>query len=397
LLASTLGLTLGVLGAGWLVHKAVIGPIEAVRKQIAEERGRRSDLKRRLIELEGVEQDWKSQVALTLASEPKEAQLRFRENMQRLLERHGLAAGTQDKGAKISPGAMITDNRTGFVDVPLNIQTSGALRAIVAFLADFYRQGYAARIDQVTLTADTREAAAAPGGRTVSRTSRRTRPGATPAAAPAAPAASFGPDGPPINVTIDVVTFVAPRVGKIDARSAEAPQEQETGRLRFPAETYQEIAEKSLFWPPYAAPPAPAVVAEPNAPKPAEPAPEPVAQNQPPPQPTRNQPERQLLIGTTVVNGVPHAYVLDERDGGNQVRKYGHDETLDGEDNAVVLLIHPRGLVVRATDSSGRQADYFYPLRQPEPASFAERTPLSEAQHPEIVAALRAEFIEPEQ
>ncbi len=394
LLAITLGLTLGVLGAGWLVQRFVVSPLVTVRQQIAAEGVRRGELNRKLAELDRVEQDWKAQVARTLAAEPKEAQLRFRENMQMLLERHGLAAGSQDKGAKISPGSIITDNRTGFVDVPLSIQTTGSLRQIVGFLVDFYRQDYAARIDQVSMTADLREGAA--GGAPAaaagsSRAGRRTRsPGPATASV-----ANYGLDGPPVNVTIDVVTLVAPKLAKVEASPAAGVQELESGRLRFPVETYQEIVERSLFAPyvppppppppPDPAAPPPAVVVEPNLPPP------------PPPAPLRDQPERQILIGTTVINGVPYAYVLDERDGRNTVTRYGHDARLDGEGNAVVLLIHPRGMVVRARDDAGRATDYFYPLRQPEPASFAERVPLTEEEYPEVVAALRAEFVDFEQ
>lgn len=83
--------------------------------------------------------------------------------------------------------------------------------------------------------------------------------------------------------------------------------------------------------------------------------------------------EHLAVVGTTALGGRTLAYVRDDRDpqAGMQHLRVG-----DALDNGTIVLIHPRGVVVRcAATNSDAPTDYFYEIGQ----TFSSRTPLAAA------------------
>ena len=382
-MAMIVGAVVFVIGVGWGAHNFVYQPFVNVKKSIVDEMSKRGELKRKLAELEDVEKQWQGRTARTLAVDPKDAQLRFRENLLTLLERHGLLTDPNSRGTKITPGA-ITGDKNKFVDVQMTVQASGTLKEIVGFLVDFYRQDYIARIDRVDMQADQNAMNALERGKQAVK-----KPGRTVAAAQPA---SLGPDGPPLNVTLYASTLVLPPVANIKPAPLESIVELETGRLRFPVDTYAEIVQRNFFAP-YQPPPPP--------PPPPPPGPQPTTQDvavvpppppppPPPAGPPRDAPEKHFLLGTSMLNGEPLAYVRDERKPNEPLLRVHLDEKVD---DGVLMMIHQRGLVIRVASADGRKVDYFYPLKAPNPASFAEREELRPDSHPDVYEALQDEFL----
>lgn len=380
------------LGVVWVVQRAVVEPFRTIRRDITMEAQRRTELENKLASLATIERDWQGQTNRTLSLDPKAAQLRFADAMVALLERHGLLNDAGTKSTKVSPVATRKD-RSGFVDVPVAIETTGTLNEIVGFLVDFYRQDFAARIDQISLRADQSliNDAAAPE-RSARRPGRPNRAASAEAAKP-----RLGPEGPPISATLVATTLVLPRLAGIESTPASDLTELPDGRLRYALDDYQQIVARSLFNP--YKPPPPVVQAPPTP----EPAPEPppvdvVEAPPPPPSPPANpRPDAEFmtLVGTTVINGEPRAYVIDERkaaDPEGRMRVYTLDEPID---DGTLLLVHPKGIVVRVRGENGEAQDYFYAIRHPKPLTFRERELISPTAHPEIAAAIAAEIVTP--
>ena len=127
----------GLYKAGRLVLWA---PVEAQRAGLVREQARAVRLQNRLKEFERAELEWQTLTRRTLSTDPTDAQRRFREDIQELLEVHGL------RNPKVTPGNF-AKRKNEFVDVPLTITASGTLKEIVGFLTDFYRRDYLARLD----------------------------------------------------------------------------------------------------------------------------------------------------------------------------------------------------------------------------------------------------------
>lgn len=379
-LAMLMGGTILGLGAVWLVQRAVMDPIFALKEDIGAEQKRRAELNNDLLELRRVEKTWQALTEQTVATDPKQAQLLFRAKLHELMERHGLAGDPDSQDAKISPGAF-TQDKNDFVRVPMTINTRGTLKELVGFLRDFYRLDLLARIEKIDLNADQRvinEAISPDRGRNRGRSNRRGRTARN-------DRTRVGPDGPELTIKITAATVVLPKVRGIEAKPTAEIAERE---IEDPA-LYDPIFKDSLFKP-YEPP---VVAVKPPDPEPTKPAPEPDPEPEPvkptpvaaKPPPRRANFDRVYLRGTSVLNGVPVAYVYDETKPTEPPEIFFHDDTLD---YGTVLLIHPHGLVVRV-DENGRDVDYFYPLG----ASFGEREPLTPAEHPQVWARLAEEFV----
>lgn len=379
------GGTVAGLALWWGVNHMIVTPFKNVQAGIRSARNVGIELENKLREYAKVSENWQVRTHKTLAVDPKDAQLRFTENTNLLLERHGLLNGPSGRETKVTPGSLVHD-KNGFWTVPITVQASGTLKAIVGYLIDFYRQDYLSRIDRIDMQVDQGAITAF----------EKSKPGAAPkrgkggpANGPAGPA--IGPDGPPINVTIYASTVTLPSVARIKPTPIEQIEELENGRLRYPVSTYAEIVQDNLFAP-YQPPPPPP---PPPATQQAQ-----IAATQPEPQktivpvvvtPPRDAPEQHLLLGTTVLNGEALAYVKDERHPGDELTKYHLDDPID---DGTLLMIHQRGIVVRAKQPDGRKVDYFYPIRVPNPASFADREELTPVNHPEVYEALERAFVQ---
>lgn len=370
-LAICVGGTLGGLALVWVVRAAVVQPLRSVTNSIKVERGRQLKLEKRLRDLRHVEKDWQDWTARTLSDDRKLAQRRFREDMHKLLERHGFA------NTKVGSGAFVT-RKNGSVEVPLSINATGTLRQVVGFMCDFYRRDYLARLEKVTLTAEQSVISSVnPSGRRSGPSGPRDQGGSSRLRRSAR---EIGPDGPELKVVISARTLVLPELDKIEHPVTEEIVEMPQGRLRHELVAYNQILDDNLFKP-YK--PTPVVQRTLPTTQEVDPGPVPVVARDP-----REGADQQFLVATVSLNGQMEAYVLDKRHGGEATTKYHLDETLD---DGKLVLIHRRGLVV-GVEENGRTKNYFYPLRYPEPASFADREELTWESHPEVWGALQREF-----
>ncbi len=388
-MAIGVGGTLAGLGLWWLVNTVAITPFRGIKKDIADARQQQTKLRGELSALADIDQAFQEVTAQTLSTDPQEAQLLFMENIHRLLARHGLSSDPSAQDTKVSPGPLVS-NKADFTRVPVTINTAGTLKQVIGFLSDFYRQNYIARIDKVTLSAESR---------VITDVNRGRARGDRAARRPRGPrsrrgnAGAIGPDGPELTVHITATTLVLPKVKGVKATpiaAAEEPliEELEQGDLPREFGAYAAVLERNLFKP-YTPPPPP------PPPKPTNPTPPPVAKiddeptpPQPPVEPPPPPPPDWLrLCGVSNLNGKPVALVANDRDPIAPVERYYHDE---GFDSGTLLLIHPQGVVVRVPDRRGDgHTDYFYPLG----ASFAQREELDPDLHPRVWAALQDEFV----
>jgi hypothetical protein len=379
-MAIVLGLTLGGLGLAGAVRFIVIAPLDAIKSQIKNEKERQGKLQGRLRELSGVEQEWQALAGQTLADDAREAQIAFREKLHGLLERHGLSNDPTAKDTKISPGAAVRD-KAGFVRVPLTITTSGTLKEVVGFLCDFYRQGFLARLDRVTLAADQAaisDALPATGG------AGRGKPGARPAG-PRKNTAPLGPDGPELTVTMTATTLVLPRIKNVKAASNANPEEDPNGRLPRDRLVYNNIFEKNPFRP-YQPPPPPPPKVDPPAVTSAPVEPPKAVTPLEPPKPVR--PDAPYLCARIldVHDGQPVVYVYDNRDAAKPPSVYQLDQPLDDGTLFMVVPGTKGGFVVRAKDAAtGVTKVYFYKLGE----TFDQRSEVTAETHPELVRQMR--------
>jgi len=354
------GAVAGALLIG-LVKRAVIQPFEDLKDAIRKEQRRASVLRTNLRKLQDVEQQWQALTRRTFAdsADPQQAERLFREDLHRLLERHGL------RDPKIVPGTFIK-YKDGAVAVPLTINATGTLNQVVGFLRDFYRRDCLARLDKVRLTteqnvvADTNASGRRGAGRKV----------------------AIGPDGPELKVNISAITLTLPRLSDVAHPVMEGlPEELDHGRLaEADLATYNAIFEKNLFMPYQEKPP---VVTQTT--RPAAPTSPTVATKPPPVVDQRRGAEFKYLRGTAQLNGQPIAYVIDEQNKQRPPLEYHLDEAFD---DGTLILIHPRGVVVRVA-AAGSPKDYFYALG----ASFRDRVELNPDEHPEVWDALQQELV----
>lgn len=391
ILAYCIGASLGGVALVYPIRWMLVDPFTEVHTRINAERERGKTLRAELDALERVEKDWQAWTGRTLATEPSEAQRLFQDNLHTLLGRHGLA-GPGSKDTKVSPGAIRRD-KSGLVEVPVTISSTGTLKQVVGFLRDFYLQDYAKRIEKVTLQADhnvvasigvtpkTETPPAVPAANTgrPNRGGRVSRPGGR--SAGRQPVA-IGPDGPPLSVSIIAATVVLPSIENIKSQPLTEIRPLEQGPFHEDVTAYNEIFDQSLFKP--WQPPPPVVQAAPTpATQQAAVVPPPVVEPTPPPQPRAGLTQRVVITGT--INGEPVAYVVDESTPDAPAKPFRHDEPID---DGVLRLIHRRGLVVRVNEQ-GTERDYFCPSDKP----FSERVELNAPETPpEVLEALREEF-----
>lgn len=379
-----LGLCVGGVLAGlalYAIGKHVLwGPIQTTQDKISAARREQDQLRAELAELADVEEQWAARTAETLAADPKQAQLRFRDSIHELLERYDLVGDPDTKETKISTGNPGTHKHSGFTDVPLTIKTTGTLKQIVGFLRDFYRQPYIARLDKVSLQGDQSVINEAAG--LVRRRSSSSSRGAR--SSRGRRGADVGPDGPLLTVNITATTLVLPKIKGIRHESVPwPPTELELGALQGgDLAVYDDIFRQSLFAP-YKE--KPVVVKQPDKPKPTpQREREPIVDRQP----VDPRPDAPYLFprGVSMLDGRAVVYVYNDRERAEPPAQRVEDDELD---DGRLLLIHRKGLVVRVTKPGRPARDYFYPLGH----SFAEREELSPETHPEIWKSLQEEFL----
>jgi hypothetical protein len=109
-----------------------------------------------------------------------------------------------------------------------------------------------------------------------------------------------------------------------------------------------------------------------------------------PPVNRRPDADKLRVIGTAALDGEPVVYVQNTQKLTEPPAKHHlGDKVDDGE----VVLIHPTGMVVRATDEKRpagrtREIDYFYPLG----GTFKERERLEADEHPDVFSELELAY-----
>ncbi|MBK9118560.1 MAG: hypothetical protein IPM18_03010 [Phycisphaerales bacterium] len=359
---------LGFLGVAVVVDRALIKPMRNLQSNIQVAEERRDELDRELARLAAQERRWRELTRRTFSADEREAQQRFREELQALLEKHGMT------DVRVTP-LMRNARQRGLVEMPVMVTARGPLNSVVGFLCDFYQRGYLARIDRLTLGADpaviSEYNAAATRARTTNTPRGRGRTGSGANAA-----------GPELSINMTAVTVVLERQKGLDHPVLPAELGETNGtRLLRPVDAYDLIVDRNPFRP-YEPPPPTPLVRDPEpgpvvvAPPP-ERHPEPVVVPPPPP------PDA-IVSGIESWEGQRVAYVLfDPRTGTAQLRPvYEGASLFDG--GGTVILIHRDGLVARV-EKDGEVRDYFYARG----SNFRDREELSAIQHPSVWAALQ--------
>lgn len=309
-------------------------------------------------------EDWKKLVSRTLDYAPDRAHMRFREDISALLERHGFT-----KNQLTVRSLAQRRNKDGTVELPVQVTTKGKLKELVALLVDMSRREYLLRVENLSINAEQARAATASTG------ARRGRN--VPAAQPAG-----DPDGPALSIAFTAVTVTVPKLAGISAEPMKEIIEAPQGRLPRPVEEYERIASINVFSD-YKAPPqpvdTPAVADATPAPAQADATPPP-----PPPPPPNPRPDAEhlVLVGSVSRHGEARALVRDERKPAESAEPHALNGRLD---DGVLVLVHPRGIVVHATEGPDAGKQFFYRVG----AKFTERIPVENVQHQDVLRDLQ--------
>lgn len=352
-LATIVGGGLVVLAAWQLVKWTAIDPIQSLRERITAARVRHDALDLEALRLNKVTRDWGERTARTLSDSRADARRVFRSEIDRLAQQHGLT-----DGIRLGDGVPQPINSEGFVALPISLRCSGSMKSVLDFLIAFYRLPYLGRITSVQLTA---EGDTAPRGR-----GRENTP----------------PPEPKLNVTINASTLVLPVLKDVPGqRHGEFAQVADVPRLAREADL-PKLYERNLFakWTPK--PPPPVEPTRPTTPRDggrrSTPPP-----TQPPPDPRRDAQNYRLAI-CEALRGVPSATVYDTSKPEQPPAEYKVDDAVD---DGTVVLIQPRGMVVRVQeeqDGASRTAYYFYEIG----TTFKDRAAITPESHPELAARL---------
>jgi hypothetical protein len=357
----TLGLTAALVLTGLVAGSAwtLRAPLADLDQRIAAAAAEQQPLAAHVQALSGVDGRRRALVARTLAPDPDRAERIFRADMHRLLEGCGL------RDVKVSPQSHIV-YRNGSVGTPLTLSATGTLDQVVDFLCGFYQRDYIARLDRVRLVGDQRLISQV-------NSERGLEAGAIPDSAGAE-------SGPELKVTMTAVALALPGLARLEggAPSPADPRPPLTTLPRAP-EDYDRIVLANPFRP-YQ--PAGLTTVRGGA----SPAGTDITGDGGGKLDVRPPGPSCIVKGTTRLNGELIAYVRQEVPPARKMRKVRLDDQLD---DGRVILIHPRGLVVRVTDDSGVERDYFYRLG----CRSGQRQRLDREAHPEVWRALHCGYL----
>ena len=355
------------VGGSWIAIKwGVIDRWRALQSDVNTTAEREEHLKDRLDLARMFEERW---VGITpLSHNPEVGALRFREDISKLLDDHGLGGGDctiQDSPPRTLK-TSVTD--TEFTEVRVRVTAKGTLTQVVDFLCDFYRRQYPARVDRMSLST-------ASQSRRLQAVRRGRRGSGRPEESGATTPGSNDPNGPELNVTMTVTALVLPEdeAGKLVQNSIEdpTPDPERPWRLQRERKDYDVVIAKNLF----REGPAPTQVVSASK-EDDEPKQEPT---RPVITPPKARPEK-TLIATTSTDGVLEAYVRDEK------RRELPPERLqlnDPVDDGTLVLVFQRGMVVQVPDERKDTTDFKYYVYKLG-GRFSERELLDPARYPEL-------------
>jgi len=347
----TLAVIVAVTVVGLLGYQAVSALVIKPRQRLVQHIGpmpaERDKLLARAQARAAAEAQWRNLTGRTLGASEYEAQLAFREDLMNLLRDAGFE-NPEVKRPNSQPRLPYKD--AGFTEVALPVQVKGNMGNLAAFLRQFYQRPYFAGFQRVTITEE----------RTGSATGRGR------AAGP--------PPEPTLDINFIATALVLPRVLKIEPTEYvghDAPPD--PPRLaRAELAEYDALAGQNMFkvWAP--------AVAQPTPPRPRD---EPPPDPGPPAVVAPPRPDK-TLVGVESLGGHYFAHVRDN----TRLDLPPEEFTLHAPvDDGTLVLVHPRGIVVRVEQEGGESVDYFYALG----STFQERTPLDPGQHPDVFAALQ--------
>ncbi len=348
----------GLFGGWFVAQRVIVAPFAAQRKAIA---AAQSDIykleKRRDVELVNVRRDWRLLTNRTLAKSPEDAQDRFREDINGLLSKHGF----DQKQVTVKSDAL-PRKRTGIVETGLQITTKGRLKETVDLLLDLAQRDYLLRLDTVTLNSER------PAGGKAGKT--------------------LDPKGPELTINIHCSTLVVPELQKIAHEPATEIRAATEGKLPRPLDEYARIAKQNVFAEFVPPPPITQRPITPETPIASTSDPQPggetIEQPPPPVVDPRADASHFRLTGTGSLRGSPAAWIRDDRT--TDATSPAAEITLNAPlDDGVLVLVHPRGIVIRSTQGADAGRDFFYPIG----ALFTERVPVDATLHADVAADLK--------
>lgn len=389
ILGSLVGAAVAVAILTQVVIFLVVRPIGALRQTLSEKTVEERDLRILLKNDANAGQRWEALTGRTLSSDWNVAQRRFREHLHHLVEQHHLAEAT------VSPRPPRT-MRNGQVELKFNIRAVGTLKEITALLTDFYRYEFLSKIDRVVLSVESTGAAgptlsagsAAPPRE--SSSSRRRGSRSSRGNGEAAGAESSARGGSPagerrLTLQLTASTLVlptkAPELKELKYIDLDTLTETDQGRLAHPVADYDALVTDNIFTE-YVAP---VVAVKPPPIEPTTRPVEPVVASKPPPANPRPDADKFVLIATTSLHGRLIACVTDTRDAKNPPARHELNEQVD---DGQIVLITPRGMVVRVEAGGGDAADttdYFYRLGK----TFRDREKLEPSKYPDVAEQLQ--------
>lgn len=345
---------LGVYGAFRGIKAGYIEPRKDLVNQRVAEMQRAESLDLELARAERVKEKWQAETARTLDVSAFEAHKKFRSDLSTLVSNHGLTDVSIRTGTR--PPPIAKGHRKGWIEAPVIINAEGTLANVVELMHDLYERPYLLRVKGFDLNAENALARRAVSSKREGKDKNGKR----------APGASAEPDELRLRVRLDVSTLILPAIAgaphrPLDLAAAPPPDDAVLagGRpmlRRESPEDYREIVTRDIFRI-YEPPPA-VVVAPPEpveaSPRPTPPPPRPAP---PPPPDPRRDAGKLRLVGTTSLNGELIAYVENSDDLSEPLIEHRLNDPVD---DGRLVLVHPRGIVVRSPQPDGGHTNWVY-------------------------------------
>lgn len=354
---------IAIWGGFTLTKKLIIQPFDKQRDDILNARIKLEELEtKRDVELARAHTAYKKLSRKTLAADNEVAMRRFREDLNSLLEKHRF-----NRNELTVKAQSISTNKDGTSVLPVSVSTKGKLKDVVALLLDLYSRNYLLRVDSLNLIAEQESKA-----EKKKRGNRRNE------------------DGPNLTINLAVSTLTIPQMShpgfdEIPLEPLEEIGPAEEPVLAFALPEYDRITRDNLFAE-YVAPPP---VREKPKPKPQDDRPKVVVDDKPdvevkPVIDPRKDAEHFKLVASTSLRGEPAVYVKDTR-GADSAEPYQLNDEID---DGVLVLVTPRGMVVRSTAGKFAGQDFYYKLGD----TFTDRVELDPREYPDLAAMLKRAF-----
>jgi Tfp pilus assembly protein PilO len=359
-LLAAFGSVVGVYFGYMTLDTLYITPRRELAGKVVDEEKRLQNLLDEMDKTKATNADWARQTQRTLSLKRDEAQLVFRDQIAKLLEKHQLQFGHSLSPQQ--PREIKKDSRKGFVELPLQMSLEGKLANLTAFLEDVQKLPYYVSVDKLVLNASAADQGLA--GASTGKDKKGPRPG-------------FSKDGPTLRAELRLSSLVLPKVADVVHLVCDPGKEgvQPALKPRDSEGSYATVAATNVFRP-YAVPEPPQVkVVETKHPetRPVTPV------TPPPPKDTR------VLVGTPSLNGEPVAFLRDELKKSDPPEELRLNAAVCENGKGKLVLVHPKGIVIRiAEPNDAPPKNYFVALGQ----KISEREELSPQAHPDVYAML---------